>query len=348
MAEEMTYSFLPPLLEQNYGVSVAGLPILLHERDGQRVFKVSLTDSAALTVRLCTQYRTHEKVLSDTGALLFLNHAEFPAPRLRLTLTGERAFQWQPGCWGYALDFIEGEILPPVMDLPTIKQIGGLLGRLHKLASSPADYPVQVGWLDELSEAIRRAITANNDPHWGKQAREIADNLSDLPDLRGLPLGLIHTDVHEGNLLRRPDGQLVMLDWEDAGLDIAIFDVAVVLGWHCVWQSSSSPLDFLKPKGPPERYDFDEEFCRELLSSYQQERPLSPQEMEGLGPAIRFVLGWFSSRDIERERDEPGVSGGLAFTHWAIMRSVTPHWSEKLARWAAETRPSLPDKPSWG
>ncbi len=338
MPEEANFSFIPPLVEQHYAVKVSGPPELLHEREGQRVFYVPIAEGSALTLRLCTVYRTHEKVLADTGALLFLNHAWFSAPVLRMTVEDERCFQWQPGCWGYAQDFIPGE--NPFMDLPTLTELGHLLGRMHNLASTPDQYPVEVGWLDELPDALLKAEAATKDEEWGKKAAEVAENLRGLPDLSQLPLGLIHTDVHEGNLLRTPDGRLVMLDWEDAGLGQAIFDVALVLGWNCVWQSTTG---LFKKNGPPELYDFDEEYCRTLLGAYQAERPLSELEMQLLGPSIRFVMGWFAARDIKREIIEPGVSEGLAFTNWAIMRSVTPAWAEQLAGWAAETRPQPPE-----
>jgi Ser/Thr protein kinase RdoA (MazF antagonist) len=337
MSEELDISFIPPLVEHYYGVTVVESPELLHERDGQQVFRVPFAEGSALTLRLCTIHRPHERVLADTGALLFLNHAGFPAPILRLTVDGERVFQWQPGCWGYAQEYIAGE--NPFMDLPTLTQLGHMLGRLHSLASTPDDYPVQVGWLDELPVAIGRATEATSDPIWGAKAAEVAANLRSLPDLSRLPLGLIHTDVHEGNLLRSPDGQLYLLDWEDAGLDVAIFDLALVLGWNCVWQNAAG---MLKPDSLPELYDFDEEYCRTLLGAYQQERPLSDLEIQMLGPAIRFVLGWFAARDIMREIAEPGVSDDLAFTNWAIMRSVTPAWTATLAGWATEMRPNQP------
>ncbi len=337
MSEQLALSLLPSLINKYYGVSVAGKPTLLHARDGQQVFKLDLEQGGPLTVRLCTANRSQEKVLADSGALLFLNQAEFPAPKLRLTSQGERIFQWQPGCWGYAQEYIEGE--NPFMDLPTLSETGWLLGNLHRLVSTPAEYPVQVGWLEELPVSIHRAGRAATDPVWGKIAYEVAENLQNLPDLSSLPLGLIHTDIHEGNLLRSREGPLYLLDWEDAGLGEAIFDLALVLGWNCVWQSEAG-INLLKPKSPPERYDFDEEYCRTLLGNYQHQRPLSDFEMQMLGPAIRFVMGWFAARDIERELEEPGVSEGLAFTNWAIMRSVTPEWSATLAHWAYETRPA--------
>jgi Ser/Thr protein kinase RdoA (MazF antagonist) len=333
--ETMSLNGVAALVEENYGVKVAGTPEEMHERDGQRVFYVPLADETALTVRLCTVYRPLEKVMGDTGALLFLQHVKFPAPRLRLTVTGERVFQWGAGAWGYAQEFIPGE--NPTMELPVLIQLAGLLGQLHNLVNTFSDYPVQVGWLDELPEAIRRGIAASNDPTWGKKAQEIVENLKTLPDLRALPLALIHTDVHEGNLVLTPDDKLYMLDWEDAGLGEAIFDVALVLGWNCVYQSD----DLLKKfrNKPPEKYEFDEEYCTTLLRTYQSVRPLSDLEAEMLGPAIRFLMGWFSTRDIAREIAEPGVSEGLAFTNWAIMRSVTPEWSAQLTEWAKQTRP---------
>ena len=334
MSDQISNSFLGPLLKQNYSVTVSAEPELLHERDGQRVFKVELIGEEALTVRLCTVHRSQERVLADTGALLFLNQTDFPVPHLRLTVGGERIFQWQTGCWGYVQDYIEGQ--NPFMDLQTLAEVGHLLGRLHKMASSIENYPVEVGWLEEWPVSIHRAGAAAARPEWKRQATEVAENLSALPmeELKALPYGLLHTDVHEGNLLRATNGRLYMLDWEDAGLGQAIFDLALVLGWNCVWQNSAG---ILKPNQPPELYDFDEEYCRTLLGNYQQERPLSELERRMLGPAIRFVLGWFAARDMERELEEPGVSEGLAFTNWAIVRSVTPRWAATLTQWATET-----------
>jgi hypothetical protein len=90
--ETISLNGVATLVEENYGVKVSGTPEQMHERDGQRVFYVPLADETALTVRLCTVYRPLEKVMGDTGALLFLNHVNFPAPRLRLTKDGDRVF----------------------------------------------------------------------------------------------------------------------------------------------------------------------------------------------------------------------------------------------------------------
>ena len=54
MSDQISSSFLGPLLWQNYSVKVSGEPELMHERDGQRVFWVGLLGGEELTVRLCT------------------------------------------------------------------------------------------------------------------------------------------------------------------------------------------------------------------------------------------------------------------------------------------------------
>jgi Ser/Thr protein kinase RdoA (MazF antagonist) len=256
---------------------------------------------------------------------------------LRLTRDGKQVFEWQTGSFGYAHDFIEGE--HPEMDLPTLQELAALLGRLHILTDDFEAFPAQVDWLDELETAIERAESCATDPQWGTQAGEVAATLRGLPDFGDLPTGLIHTDVHEGNLLRTPGGKLYMLDWEDAGLGEMIFDLALVLGWNCVWPISKNL------SGQVTRYDFDEEWSKAFLSAYQQVRPITGHEAQHLGAAIRFVMGWFAARDIAREVAEPGISDELAFTNWAIMRSVTPRWDATLAQWVKETRPATPNLP---
>ncbi|NWJ99017.1 MAG: phosphotransferase [Chloroflexi bacterium] len=317
-----------PLVAENYGVKVQGVPLLLNEREGQRVFRVDTHEGNTLTVRLCSPERPYERVLADTAALLYLEEAGFPAPVLRQTQKGESIFQWQTGSWGYVHTFIKGE--NPEMDLPTLTELATLLGRLHTLAKSKETFSAQVDWLAELPTAIQRAESCANDPKWGTLAIEVAHTLQSLPDLKVLPCGLIHTDVHEGNLLRTPEGKLYLLDWEDTGQGEMIFDLALVLGWNCVWPISKNL------NGEVNRYDFDEEWSLTFLKAYQQVRRLTQTEARLLGAAIRFVMGWFAARDIAREITEPGISEGLAYTNWAIMHSVSPYWEKLLTQWAIE------------
>jgi Ser/Thr protein kinase RdoA (MazF antagonist) len=331
LAEEINEKNWLALVEENYDVTVQGEPVLLNERSGQRVYRVDTETNGTLTVRLCTPERSYERVLAATEVLNYLTRQDFPAPELRLTIKGAHLFPWKPAAWGYVHTFIEGETFSE-MTLPALRELGGLLGQLHTMAD-PADSNLpRSNWLDERQEALEWAESCINDPKWGAQAVETAEVLRNLPELHGLPTGLIHTDAHEGNLVRSPNGKLYLLDWEDAGVGELVLDLALVLGWLCVWPVSKNL------EGQVIRYDFDYEWSRAFLSAYQQIRPLESEEAEKLGAAIKYVIGWFAARDIPREIKEPGITAGLGFTNWAIMHSVTPEWEKKLTQWANETR----------
>jgi Ser/Thr protein kinase RdoA (MazF antagonist) len=376
MSEQLSSLFLKALLEKHYGVKVWDEPARLPGEGGQQVYKVGLTSGESWTVRLGLASRPKEKLLAETSVLGFVNRANFPAPRLQITLTGETVFEWQPGRWGYALEFVEGNHPPrpespapgPMLDRVSLVELGRLLGQLHNLdltadhslhqppaqpTAQPTDQPTDQSadwsgaeppanldwpsdWLAEVPAAIEWAEQAAHNPEWTEKAGEVGATLRNLPlaELKALPRVLIHTDAHEGNLIWTPEGALVLLDWENAGLDLAVLDLALVLSWLCSWEQARDPTGLLV-----ERYDFDQEYCRAFLASYQRERILTGPEREMLGPAIRFLDGWFAARDIKREIAAPGSSGGMARLNWAFMRSLTPEWAATLTGWAGETAP---------
>lgn len=297
------------LLAENYGLVAQGEPVLLNQRDGQRVYRLNTREGATLTVRLCSSSQPYERVLAAAQGLLYLTKHHFAAPTLRLTVTGQPLFSWQAGSWAYVHDFIEGE--HPAWDLSLLREVAGLLGRLHVMATGSEPYPARVDWLDDLARAVARAQSYAADPQWGSRIAEVAATLQNLPDLRGLPAGLTHGDLHEGNLLRTPAGQLYLLDWEHAGMGELILDLGMVLGWHCLWPATRGPEIFGD-------FDFDSEWCRTFLAAYQQQRLLTYSEAHHLGAAIRFVTGWYAVRDIIREIEQPGSSEGLASFHYAV------------------------------
>src|SRR4051794_36785509 len=108
MDEPISASFLGPLLKEYYGLSLIGGPHLLNTNENQQVLKIEAAGERSLTVRLAQSARSKARILAETGVLLFIARHDFPAPRLRLTLAGEQVIEWRPGCWGYLLEYIEG------------------------------------------------------------------------------------------------------------------------------------------------------------------------------------------------------------------------------------------------
>ena len=51
----------------------------------------------------------------------------------------------------------------------------------------------------------------------------------ELPDFRGVSQSVIHTDLSLPNAIRRPDGLMALIDWDDAGLGPTILDLGFPL-----------------------------------------------------------------------------------------------------------------------
>ena len=92
--------------------------------------------------------------------------------------------------------------------------------------------------------------------------------------------GLIHADMHPGNILI-DDGQLAVIDFDDAAWGWYAYDIAVVLVHY---------------QGGPDLAAFE----RAYLAGYRSVRPIAP-EILALVPAFRLVrglaqIGWYHQR----------------------------------------------------
>ena len=95
---------------------------------------------------------------------------------------------------------------------------------------------------------------------------------SDLGDLNDLPAAMIHTDVCFENTIQTATGEVVLIDWDDAGLAPALQDVGYFLVHEAI------------PSG--DAVDWDR--ARAFLDGYQSERPLETREWDRLADALVF------------------------------------------------------------
>ncbi|GIF48156.1 phosphotransferase family enzyme [Asanoa ferruginea] len=110
------------------------------------------------------------------------------------------------------------EPLPRAADWPPAQwhEIARQLGTLH--ATPPEDQP----WL-------RRPTSRRPDQtaraFWTPTELELHDRAGENAKL---PTCLVHGDLHAGNLLRAPDGELVWTDWQEVGLGQGPEDLALL------------------------------------------------------------------------------------------------------------------------
>ena len=108
-------------------------------------------------------------------------------------------------------------------------------------------------------EALRDQLHAT----WG--------GMSDLDDM---PKAIVHTDVHWGNTVRTPAGDMMLIDWDDAGLGPAIQDMGYFIAHKAVL--------------PTEGVRWAPEMSIAFLQGYEQARPLSDAERQALPHSIVY------------------------------------------------------------
>jgi len=91
-----------------------------------------------------------------------------------------------------------------------------------------------------------------------------------------LPRVVIHNDCHSGNAVRTSTEQVVLIDWEGAGLGPAVLDVGFLLS-SC---ETESPWRLSLPPDPAR--------VAAIVDGYCQYHMLTSTELEYLPDAIRF------------------------------------------------------------
>jgi Ser/Thr protein kinase RdoA (MazF antagonist) len=90
------------------------------------------------------------------------------------------------------------------------------------------------------------------------------------------PRVLIHNDCHHWNSVSTPDGQVVLIDWEGAGLGPAVID----LGFAALSVDTGGIVAPIIPADPAR--------LNALLAGYRQHHAPSAGELAHLADAIRF------------------------------------------------------------
>ncbi len=217
---------------------------------------------------------TPEAVQDFLGLQAALHAHGFPCPAIIPSSTG--ALYSDLGGGPAALfAFVEDDGL----SLPTAASVGDLLARLHRCVdeqgiSIDRDNPRGAAWMARTAEALR--------PRLAVEDRQLLDDELDfLARHRSLtlPSGIVHGDVFADNLRVVGGSIRALIDFEFAGREVLLFDVAVAINAFCSLEDGR--LDRLA--------------MRDLIAAYAERRPLTQQEHLALpmmlrATALRFWL----------------------------------------------------------
>jgi len=310
------------LLDEYHERSVqpAGIEIVAGSvREPRISYKLALADGSAQLIRA---FRADEPVpvhgrgvdnepLADwlvgrARTLGVLADADYPAPRPVRTRTGELVAVAGP--WlAWATTFVPGDVVEPT--LSQLRALGEILGLLHLV--DPGD---GVGWpgLASRHPAVAAPVTlarldaiADLVPaQWMAIYVEIRRTALAVQQAAGaLPECIVHGDVWARNAVQADeDGLVTLIDWETAGLGLAILDLGNYL-MEC-------HLDAAVPDTTPEAWLIspDEDRIAAVARGYSAVRTVPAIELDLLPEAVRFATAVVGAVHLELALAD-GVTG---------------------------------------
>jgi len=222
---------------------------------------------------------SEDNIQALVTVLSFLEQHEYPAERLVRAEDG--SFIVTHDGWRLLVTtFVEGSTVDYAP--PTLRLLGATLGRLHALqplATTPAALPLaEMRPVNEISWALSQitGVKSQVPKHLYARYDTLIAALHSIRPCEELPRVVIHNDCHSGNAVRTTAEQVVLIDWEGAGLGPAVLDVGFLLSscdTESPWRPSLAP--------DPAR-------VAAMVDGYCQYHTLTPAELEYLPDAIRF------------------------------------------------------------
>ena len=203
------------------------------QKSGERIVCELLSNEGNFVFKIADPSKTEERLKRDIFAFDFLKLKNFQnIPALLKTKDG-CGYKKLGNQFVYVMERIDGKT--PERTPENWVRLGEITAKLHNIS----DYPYETLFTVE-SEMPKFTETAKKLAF----ADEYIELVESLPDFSNLSTSLIHTDIGPHNAVQKPDGTIVLTDWDDAGVGIIILDLGFPLICHFI----THELNFEKEK----------------------------------------------------------------------------------------------------
>ena len=246
------------ILTRAYGIGEASLTFL--REGGGHTYIVKGRESYLLKVVGGPFLQTARQSVSVQR---YLKENGFPVPEIILTRDGAAAFE--TAAEGeetliVLMEFLEGEE-PELRE--TAAELGALVGSFHRLMEQYPGEPLSHGreffigrylsFLRQRNDPRLSAYEALGEGLWEKAA--------------ALPRGRCHGDLHRGNLLQTPEGQIYLVDFDTVCRAPLMFDITALCDMTDYFHLKQEDIRVTRA------------VYREFLSGYSSFRALSREEL---------------------------------------------------------------------
>ncbi len=192
----------------------------------------------------------------------------------------------------------EAEALAPGF----VRAWAGTLGRIHAATVGWGGGAALGSWCDEHRHFRARCRDAEIGALW----EDLGDRMATLTT-EPAGYGVVHNDLHHGNLLLAPDGGLTVLDLDVASRHWYATDLAILLV-HPLWSLRNRPVDARR-------------FAATAVEAYLAEYPLPAGRLADVPLLAHYRMALL----VLAIQDELGGRGAPAWL--GELRSTVLHWS---------------------
>ncbi|HZR40803.1 MAG TPA: phosphotransferase [Ktedonobacteraceae bacterium] len=232
-----------------------------------------------------------EWLQTQANTLTYLAQHGYPVPHIVPTRTGKLIGLYQD--W-YILTaiFVEGDARDTSPE--KMHALGASLGYLHTmpLPETPSlTSSIGISWWEPhaaipLSLDQLHSVADHIPAEWREAHAAFTRTFQYFQQHSQLARTIIHADCWAENGIQTQEHEATLIDWECAGLGIAITDLGSLL-LHCHFDQR----DLLEHQKWPE-YQPDPRRIAAVVNGYRRWRQLPPDELDALLDAIRFSIAW--------------------------------------------------------
>ena len=232
------------------------------------VFPVDAAEGR-FVIKVVGDWTVQELMEQTTNLLSFLNSRGITwAPALKPLANGA-LFCQRDGRFSYLMERVAGSAVPETPE--SYGRLGALLAEINAVPGIPWEFHRDF-------EAFRaNLLKAAVQYKFGAYYTGLVKSLASM-DVPQLPTALVHPDLHLGQVMSRPDGSWVIIDWDDAGIGQRVAS----LGYPLILEFISDELEIRGREGAA------------FYAAYAERSPILDIEREhlftaALCPALSFL-----------------------------------------------------------
>lgn len=250
------------ILNQYYPINFKNLELL---REGGCVSYKAYSEEKIYFLKKIPQAFYHT-AYNSIDILLFLEDKDILTPHILLTKAAKPYVEMQIDGNKNMLvlfEYLEGSEPDTIEDY---EEIGVIVGKLHSIMKTykgSLSTPQKEYYIERYLEILKQKnYPKEKISEYARYGDELWDKVKDLPR------GFCHGDMHKGNLLKTPSGQIYVLDFDTASWSFPMYDIMIMC----------NGTDYFEYHEDNYKKTF--HMLRQFLKGYELFRKLETKELE--------------------------------------------------------------------